>query len=151
MSAKEFIIFHLKEFLKEFKHARVRYEHDALTQTHTIEVFPQSLYDSQNFLDWECDFFDQFSIDFPGDVIGFISEDALVGIEKVDFESEGIFYSAFTTNPSTLFNAPISNIEVSNTKYRGAVFSVSDLSMKDSFKETFVNIDDIPDNYQLAA
>lgn len=151
MNAKDFIIFHLKEFLKEFKDARVRYEHDAPTQTHTIEVFPQSVYDSKDFLDWECNFFDQFSIEFPGDVIGFISEDALVGIEKVDFESEGILYSSFTTNPTSLFNTPINKIEVSNTKHRGSVFSVSDLPMKNSFKETFVYIDDIPQNYQLAA
>lgn len=145
------MILHLKKFLEEFKNARVRYEHNPSTQMHIIEVFPQSVFNSQPFLDWECRFYDLFSDEYPGEVIGFISEDALVGIEKIDFESEGILYGAFTTNPATIFNTPIVKIEVSTTKHRGASFSVSDLPVVDNFQETFVIIDQFPNNYQLAA
>lgn len=151
MKAKEFIINHLNSFTEEFNNAKVQYGYDELAQAHIIEVFPQSVFDSKDFLDWECDMFDKFVLEYPGEVIGFISEDALVGIEKVDFESQGILYNVFTTNPSTVFNTPVVNIEVSNSKRYEAAFSVSDLPMKDNFEETFVSIDEFPNNYQLAA
>jgi hypothetical protein len=149
MNAKEFIINHLNSFIEEFNNARVRYGYDALAQQHIIEVLPQCVFDSKEFLDWECDMYDKFVLEYPGEVIGFISEDALVGIDKVDFESEGNLYSAITTNPAMVFNTPVVNIEVSNSKRHEAFFSVSDLPVKENFEETFVSIDEY--NYQLAA
>lgn len=149
MNVKEYIINHLNNFIEVFNNAKVRYGYDTLAQLHIIEVLPQSVFDSKEFLDWECDMFDKFVLEYPGEEIGFISEDALVGIDKVDFESEGVLYSAITTNPATVFNTPVVNIEVSNSKRHEASFSVSDLPVKENFEETFVSIDEY--NYQLAA
>lgn len=151
MNAKEYIINRLKEFTEEFKNARVRYEHDAYSQTHTIEVMPQGVFDSQDFLDWECGLFDQFSIEYPGDVLGFISEDALVGIEKVDFECEGIHYNPFTVNTAFVFITPVANINVSTTKTHGVNISFSDSQTKDNFEKTVLQDSDFLNNYKLAA
>lgn len=151
MNAKDFIITRLKVFLEDFKEARVRYECDSATQTHTIEVVPQSVFDSQEFLDWECGLYDEFSLEYPGEIIGFISEDALVGIEKVDFEGEGSLYGSFTINPSFVFSTTIAEIQMSATKLKGTSLSVSDFLQKDPFEETFVDNHEFLNNYKFAA
>ena len=151
MNATDFIITHLKDFTEGFQNARVRYEHDTHAHTHTIEVYPQSVFDSQAFLDWECDLFDRFSLEYPGDIIGFISEDALVGIEKTDFECEGSLYGSYTINPDIVFDAPVAKIEVSTSKIHGAIISVSESQAKDIFEETLISNDEFLNNYKLAA
>ena len=151
MNAKDFVIKRLEEFLKAFKDARVRYEHDSMTQTHIVDVCPQAVFDSQEFLDWECKLYDQFLIDYPGEVIGFISENALVGIENVDFELEGSLYGSYTINPDIVFNTPVAKISLSATRLQGETFSVSDIPLTDNFEETLVSNNDFLNNYKFAA
>ena len=151
MNAKEFIINHLKDFTEEFRSAKVRYGYDTMAQMHVVEIVPQSVFDSQDFLDWECDMYDKFVQEYPGEVIGFLSEDALVGIEKVDFEYEGSLYGTFTINPSTVFAVPMVNVKVSSFKQHSVTLSVSDAHTKDTFEETLINNEEFLNNYKLAS
>lgn len=89
MSSKDFVIDKIKKFLQSFKNAKVRYEYDELARLHTLEIAPQSVYDSETFDQWESSMFDDFVEKCPDENIGFISEDALVGIDKVTYEEEG--------------------------------------------------------------
>ena len=78
MTPNEFIISKLQSFIHEFPETRVRYEHDKLSDTHFVEVVPNEVYE----------FVDQF----PHENIGFISDDALVGLGNVDFELKGTYF-----------------------------------------------------------
>ncbi len=151
MKAKEFIISHLKDFTEEFRSAKVRYGYDTMAQMHIIVILPQSVFDSKDFLDWECDMYDKFVHDYPGEVIGFLSEDALVGIETFDFEFEGSLYDSFTTNPSSVFAVPMVSVKVSSFMQHSLTLSVSDAPTKENFEETLLNNEEFLDNYKLAA
>ncbi|MCW1735251.1 hypothetical protein [Anaerorudis cellulosivorans] len=86
MISSEFIILKLKSFITEFPGTRVRYEHDEKSNTHFIEVVPNEVYHFDNkYIQWESKFFDEFTEQFPSEIICFISDDALVGIDKVDY------------------------------------------------------------------
>lgn len=82
----------MADFVVTFKTAKVNYEYDELANIHTIEVLPQSLFDSDEFARWECEFFKKAFIDMPGEDISFISEDAYIGIEHVDWSLKGDAY-----------------------------------------------------------
>lgn len=75
-----------------FKNAKVNYEYDDLAKIHTIEVLPLSVFDSDEFAKWECQFFIEAYKLFPGEDIGFISEDAYVGIQHLDWSIQGDEY-----------------------------------------------------------
>ena len=97
MDAKEYIINCLQKFVDAFKNARARYNYDILAQSHTIEISPLSVFESDEFLDWEGNVFDEFVNLYPSDAIGFIPEDALVGINSIDYSVEGIEYAPYNT------------------------------------------------------
>lgn len=100
MTSSEFIISKLKSFINEFPGTRVRYEHDEKSNTHFIEVVPNEVYHFDNkYIQWESKFFDEFTEQFPSEIICFISDDALVGIDKVDFEIRGSkYFPTYSTN-----------------------------------------------------
>ena len=89
MEAKDFVIDKIKKFLQSFKNAKVRYECDELARLHTLEITPQAVYDSKTFDQWESSMFDDFVENYPDENIGFISEDALVKIDKDNLVFEG--------------------------------------------------------------
>lgn len=89
MKVIDFLKQKLSDFISEHTKARVRYEYDEIANLHTIEVLPQSLYDSDEFVMWECALFKQVSKSFPGTEVCFVSEDAYVGIDHVDWLQEG--------------------------------------------------------------
>lgn len=85
MTSKEYILSKLKSFIKDFSHARVRYEFDADIESHFIEIMPNELYHLDvDYMDWEEELFHKFIEMFPGESICFLSDDALVGLESVD-------------------------------------------------------------------
>jgi hypothetical protein len=100
MNSYEYIISELNKFILEFPKTRVRYEHDYSSETHFIEVVPNEIYHLDNqYIQWESEIFDHFVDIFPEENICFISDDALVGLDKVDFELCGNeFHSIYTTN-----------------------------------------------------
>ena len=100
MNSYEYIISELNKFIFEFSKTRVRYEHDYSSETHFIEVVPNEIYHLDNhYIQWESKMFDHFIDKFPEENICFISDDALVGLDKIDFE---IFGKEFVSTYSTI-------------------------------------------------
>ena len=89
MATFDYLKEQLNEFVKQFKNAKASYEYDELANLHTIEILPQAVFDSEEFTDWECDFFKRAYKAIPGEDISFISE---IG---------------FSLNASSLYNAKI--------------------------------------------
>lgn len=92
MEMKEFFKEKIDQLVSIFTNAKVSYEYDQLDGTHFIEVLPQDIYDSDEFLDWECETFKEFISAYPCENICFISEDASVTIENIEYAKEGIDY-----------------------------------------------------------
>ena len=93
MVAFDYLKEQLTEFVKTFKNVKVNYEYDQLANLHTIEVLPQVVFNSDEFAIWECDFFDRAYDAIPYEDISFISEDAYVGIEHIDWSIQGSDYA----------------------------------------------------------
>ncbi len=90
MKASDFIIFQIKNFVAKFPQACMKYEHIEPFFTHFIEVTPLSFYHmDDDYIQWELAFQSEFIEKYPDENIGFISEDALVGLDRVDFELAG--------------------------------------------------------------
>lgn len=95
MIPSEYIKLELKSFINSFPKTRVRYENDFKSRIHFIEVVPNEVYHlDENYIDWESKFFDNFINEYPDQNICFISDDAIVGIDNVDFELLGTEFSS---------------------------------------------------------
>lgn len=92
MAVLDYLRKQLTDFVSSFKNAKVNYEYDELAEIHTIEILPKSVFDSDEFAKWESDFFVKAYSEIPGEDVGFISEDAYVGIEHVDWTIQGDEY-----------------------------------------------------------
>ena len=69
MATFDYLKEQLNEFVKQFKNAKANYEYDELANLHTIEILPQAVFDSEEFTDWECDFFKRVYNVIPGEDI----------------------------------------------------------------------------------
>lgn len=92
MAVLDYLKKQLTDFVSSFKKAKVNYEYDELAEIHTVEILPQSIFDSDEFAKWESNFFVKAYDEIPGEDIGFISENAYVGIEHVDWTIQGEEY-----------------------------------------------------------
>jgi hypothetical protein len=89
-SITSFIKEALKEFILSFPKTRVRYEFDIDANVHCIEVVPNSIYHLDNdYINWENNFTNSFIQSFPYQNICFFSDDAIVGINNIEFELTG--------------------------------------------------------------
>jgi len=147
MTAKEFITKELDSFIKKFPQVRVRYEYHELSKAHFIEVIPNEVYSlNEDYISWETNMWDKFVSLYPVEGICFISDDALVGIEKAALTLYGKDY------------APVSTIQ-ENVAF-DAIFNKNGYSI---YSETFISgteesyiIDDVQlpylsQNFLLAA
>jgi len=98
MSPKDYIVSELESFIKVFPKVRVRYEYDEMAIVHTIEVLPNEIYHlDEEYLEWERRMFHSFIDRYPTENIGFITDDALVGIENPIFIKKGLDYDLFSS------------------------------------------------------
>jgi hypothetical protein len=162
MSAFEFIIFELKSFINDFSKTRVRYEFDNLSNTHFIEVVPNEVYHLDNlYIRWESNMFDRFVQNFPDQNICFISDDAIVGLDRIDFELSGkAFVSFYTTNipelnldanliqvNNSINNGPTPNITVVENVFPTAGKDIAGENIQTCYVDEFASCN----NYSLAA
>ncbi len=104
MKAKDYIIKKLESFIEIFSNSKVRYEHDERSSSHTIEIQPREVYEkNEKYITWESEFFDKFISEYPSENICFISDNALVKIDNVVFEKEGLYYAPFSVKNKSLF------------------------------------------------
>ena len=159
----EYIKSELNNFITKFPKTRVRYENDNNSNTHSIEVVPNEIYRlDKDYIIWEDIFFDAFINEFPNQNICFISDDAIVGLDKIDFELCGKEYmsifniipNACSFNLSTNINILSQENKIQSKPKNGDYVQLTtrpDLitNLIESFK-----VNAIPqgeDNYSLAA
>src|SRR5690554_2444988 len=83
----------LNSFISTFPKTRVRYEFDIDANVHCVEVIPNSIYHLDNeYINWENNFTNNFIELFPYQNICFFSDDAIVGINNIQFELVGNEY-----------------------------------------------------------
>ena len=106
MEAKEYIIEKLNSLSEKVPNACIRYEHEEDTSSHIIEITPREIYNSnEDYISWESALYDEFVDKYPFENICFISDDALVGLNKITFEIEGV---PTTNDRNTVFDAIVS-------------------------------------------
>ena len=152
MKVLDFLKQKLSDFISDHTYARVCYEYDEIANLHTIEVLPQSLYDSDEFVMWECAFFKQVSKSFPGTEVCFVSEDSYVGIDHVDWLQEGkdfvedestlIYEEKEQNDLSTFLSVEQKNIELSSFESFDThvhVFESSEIyQLEDKFEDSVI-------------
>ena len=98
MKEKDFVINSINELVKLFPTTRVRYENHQQSNTHFVEVVPSEIYKlDAAYQDWEEGILFQFINKFPNQNLCFFSDDAIVGIENVEFETKGNLYDLLYT------------------------------------------------------
>ena len=98
MIAKDWIVKEIKDLVLLMPHLRVRYENHLISNTHFLEVVPNSVfYLDEQYKTWEEEVTFKFIENFPNQNICFISDDAIVGIEHIDFEIAGKLFDLFYT------------------------------------------------------
>lgn len=91
MKSVEYIKRKIDELVARFTNIRCRYEHDAFSNTHLIEVLPGSVYKSDlDYAQVETLVIDEFIEKFPNESICFITDDSLVSIQNPIYERKGI-------------------------------------------------------------
>lgn len=112
----DYIKSELKKFIIEFPKTRVRYENDNNSNTHSIEIVPNEIYRlDKEYINWENGFFIEFINQYPDQNICFISDDAIVGLDKIDFELSGKEYiSVDIFIPTSYSFNTASNLSINN-------------------------------------
>lgn len=151
MTAKEFIISKIKAFVHDVTNAKVRYEYDDVARLHTVEVTPQSVYDSKDFDKWESSLFDEFIAAYPADEIGFISNDALVGIDNVTYEDAGKDYISFNNRFMQVIMSEHTDISVEHDFKLAEEITATCKTTYDNDSSFDIGYSDVPNNYKLAA
>jgi hypothetical protein len=112
MTATDFIINRINELIKVFPNVRVRYENHQLSNTHFVEVVPNEVYRlNEEFQLWEETVVFQFIEKFPDQNLCFITDDAIVGIETVNYEAKGDLYDLlYSINDGCYQQVEVTNI-----------------------------------------
>jgi hypothetical protein len=116
MTPKEFISAKIDQLIELFPKIRVRYECDGFSGTHTVEIIPQSEYNNEAMMDWQGAVFEEFFSLYPAEAICFITEDALVGIEKAEIVKTG---TLFVNADYTVSN--VHPVSINRPKYQPVV------------------------------
>lgn len=108
MLAVEFIKSELSKFVKSYPKVRVRGEFDSEIKSYFIEIVPSELFNfNELYIEWEKSLLEEFIMQFPNENLFFISDDALVGLDRIDFELYGTEYQSI---PTTNNNFAILNV-----------------------------------------
>lgn len=96
MIAKDWIVNKIKDLALLMPQLKVRYENHLISSTHFLEVVPNSIfYLNEQYKTWEEEVTFKFIENFPNQNICFISNDAIVGLEHIDFEITGSLFDLY--------------------------------------------------------
>ncbi len=88
MTAKDFIIIHLRNLLKEFPLYSFKLWSDLINSNHFIEVIPSSFEGNSDFIEEEFNFIDRFSEQYLNDGIAFITSEDKLTLNSLSFVEE---------------------------------------------------------------
>src|SRR5712675_260389 len=96
MHSIEFIKLRIEKFVNEFIYIRCAYKFDSSSNTHLIEVLPNSVYNTdEKYFIAEEKFISDFIDLFSNESICFITDTSLVRMNDPMFVKEGIEYNLF--------------------------------------------------------
>lgn len=96
LQATNYIQNELESFIKDFAQTRVRYEFDINANVHCVEIVPNQVYRlNKDYISWENNISDGFISFFPDQNLCFFSDDAIVGINNIQFELTGKLFNEF--------------------------------------------------------
>jgi len=114
--ATSFIIKGLSNFINSFSQTRVRYEFDIDANVHCIEVVPNQVYHLNNeYIAWENMFTDNFIALFPNHNVCFFSDDAIVGINNIQYEFIGSQYVEIISTSNSKSQILLEQIHIFNS------------------------------------
>ena len=124
MTSQEFVVMKLKELTSEFSNIMCRYENDFISNTHFVEVVPRVILESnRDFKRMEKQVMMEFINLFPNQNLCFLSDDALVGLDKIDFEVKGALYDTLYSF-NKIFYKVINNYELDLKPSRHSFLSI---------------------------
>jgi len=95
----KFIINELDHFINNFPEACVKYKYDKLSDIHFINITPIELYHlNSSYIQWEKDFSNKFIYKYPDENLYFLSDDAIIKLDKSHFELRGVNYKENINN-----------------------------------------------------
>lgn len=96
MTYKEYIIQIINLLVKKFPSIKIRYEDHFISNTQIVEIVPSNFYwENEEFQGIEHEVILEFITRFPEQTLGFITDDSLVGLSKIDYEKAGIEYDDY--------------------------------------------------------
>lgn len=112
MKARDFIINKINDLVIVFPNIRVRYENHHLSNSHFVEVVPNEVYRlNKEYQLWEEEVVFKFIENYPDQNLCFITDDALVGIETIDYEAKGELYDIlYSINDGCYQRVDVTNI-----------------------------------------
>ena len=98
MNAIEFVKEKLTQLIMKFPFVRVRYDYHEFSDTHSVEVVPNKFYhEDDNFNEWQKNTLIEFMSLYGNESLCFLTDDSILGLDKVDFELSGSFYAITPT------------------------------------------------------
>jgi len=126
LEATSFIKVALKEFISSFPKTRVRYEFDIDANVHCVEVLPNSIYHlDTDYINWENNFTNNFIQLYPFENICFFSDDAIVGINNIQFELIGSKYVDLISTNDCKPSITLEQIHIFNSSNHLNIESIS--------------------------
>lgn len=132
MTSLTYITTQLSHIVSLFPYLKVRYEYDAFSQSHYIEVKPLASFQyDRGYIEFEQLMRQNFMNAYPSESICFLSEDSLYEIEKPLIEKAGILYginyqNLFEASPHLRTYQPViethTSYTVENTQTTGVNF-----------------------------
>jgi hypothetical protein len=112
MTPKDFIIKSINDLVLEFPNTRARYENHQLSNTHFVEIVPNEVYSfDEDYQKREEEIVFQFIEKFPTQNLCFITDDAVVGLDKVEYETKGNLYDLiYSVNLENCHVVEITNV-----------------------------------------
>ena len=155
MKSKDFLKQKLNELHERFKNLSIKYQYNAYSNMHIVEVLPLSEYKKNEcYLDMESDLSYEFDNKFFPESVLFVSSDSLTKISDPEFT----IYPETTKESFTYFNFNISNlccnVEINKTEtqktpsFSHSVESVLNVSFVGN---GFEKVENIEHEYSLAA
>ena len=79
----DFIKEKIDNLIKDINDITIRYGYDISTDTHFVEILPQSIFDSDFIMEYELNTIDEFNELFNESLICFISEESSTRIKNI--------------------------------------------------------------------
>lgn len=144
----DFLKSKINDFVSKFNFSKIKYEYKKDSFVHFIEVSPRYIYDTEYFLEWECEVYKKFSEFNHSENICFTNENSVVELENPIYTKEGCYYGLFSINDSNV----CMNTEILKPNIRiSKIDSISPITDREIEEYNDLNCNIGEQNFALAA